>query len=134
MTTPYTEPWEGRGGSRLTESDDSPVATATIPYQSPIDETGTLTVFVGIGNSDRRLTAREYAQFIDETRAAIESYMTQLIGEWHSVPGKPWLNAQFAFTIRPGLANYLVDELRRIRGLYRQDAIAWAECPKTEFV
>lgn len=110
-------------------------ADTAASYQSPINENdGTVTVFIGIGNSDRKLSARDYAQFVNETRDAIDSYKEQTIGEWHSVPGKPWLNVEFAFTIHPRDTPMLKDALRRIRGDYQQDATAWAECPRTEFI
>lgn len=104
-------------------------------YESPIDENdGTLTVFVGIGNSDGKLNARQWHEFVSKTRAEIEYHRTQLIGEWHSVPGKPWLNAQFAFTISPSAAATLKTRLRKVRELFGQDATAWAETLRTEFV
>lgn len=99
------------------------------------------TIYVSIGNSDDKLTQAEWSRFYEEVGRAIFGVLkyegARIHGTWVSLPHEPWQNACWCFDAHEELADK-VEELRARLGQlarqYRQDSIAWAEAPKTEFL
>ena len=163
MTTPYSEPWErlaktvgsigsanvaaalARAGATVqTHQITSPVSTDRGVKSARVEEPGamysstdgvtTVTVYLGLGNSDGKLNAREWAGFIDEISALVTSFGDQLYGWWASEPFAPWQNAMCGFTIETANIHDLKVELAEVRARYKQNSLAWAQVPRTVFV
>ncbi len=95
-----------------------------------------MNVLISIGNSDDKLSQREWSRFIAAVRNVLHSYddMLTIHGEWFSAPDTPWQNANWCIEI---LDETDLHELREnlviVRKHYRQDSIAWTQGP-VEFI
>ena len=93
-----------------------------------------ITVYVSIGNSDDKLTQAEWSQYVVEIIARVVS-IGHAHGAWYSLPHAPYQNACWCveFDNAEDLAEgrEVATEVRR---KWRQDSIAWAEAPRTEFI
>jgi len=84
-------------------------------------------VYLSIGNSDDRLTQREWAQFITWVRAAIGLWDCQVHGQWFSAPDSMWQNANWCLQFSTDAAEKAArEDIITIRRQYRQDSVAWA--------
>jgi hypothetical protein len=93
------------------------------------------TVYVSIGNSDDKLGQREWSEYVGQVAAIVDRYATQLYGWWFSACDAPWQNAVAAFRLPLGKAyTDIRTELNKVRADFRQDSVAWAETPRTEFL
>lgn len=92
-----------------------------------------MTVYVSIGNSDDKLSQREWADFIEAVRVEINNCNVTMHGIWFSSPTTPYQNACYCFDIDPWSASELKEDLACIAEIYRQDSITWAEA-ETEFI
>ena len=93
-----------------------------------------ITAYVSIGNSDDKLRQGEWAAYAGHVRGVVRRHAAHIHGEWASMPFGPWQNACWCFEIEPELVAQMKAELVSAAGVYRQDSIAWAEAPKTEFL
>ncbi|WP_336214428.1 hypothetical protein [Nonomuraea sp. LPB2021202275-12-8] len=91
------------------------------------------TVYVSIGNSDDKLSQREWADFVREVGFALMKYAGVQHGFWLSPPHLPWQNACWCVEVAPSMERPLRAELAQWCGAYRQDSIAWAEAT-TDFI
>lgn len=92
-----------------------------------------MTVYVSIGNSDDKLTQREWSYFVNAVHHAVSDFVApgKLHGAWFSVPASPWQNAVWCFEVdRP---DELKGQLSEIAGRFGQESIAWAVAT-TEFI
>lgn len=94
----------------------------------------TTTVYVSIGNSDDKLTQAEWAAFVRAFVKTMRANTTQIYGEWYSNPDSAYQNACIAAAIPDEHVGWLRAALLSLREEFRQDSIAWAEVPKTEFI
>ncbi|MFC4146595.1 hypothetical protein ACFO0M_10040 [Micromonospora mangrovi] len=102
--------------------------------------TSTPVAYISIGNSDDKLTQREWADFVWRVALAVQEASEYagggVHGQWMSLPADSWQNACWALQLPADPAP--VDRLRAIlAGLaaeFRQDSIAWALAPTTEFL
>lgn len=95
----------------------------------------TKTVYVSIGNSDDKLTQREWSQFVLDTAVVLENFAASIHGSWFSGPTQPWQNACWCVEFQT--ASSLVaarQELGVLADRFRQEAIAWAEVDNTQFI
>lgn len=92
-----------------------------------------LTVYISVGNSDDKLSQREWCEFWSAWRSRVLAYASQVHGDWASAPTAPFQNACLCVEITAKAAGTLRAELARLAGQYRQDSIAWAEAI-TEFI
>lgn len=93
-----------------------------------------MNVYIGIGNTDNKLTQQEWAAFIGSVEATISGFRKH--GAWFSRPDAPWQNACWLvdFTDSSDLSVEMVkSNLRRFAAAYSQDSIAWAVA-ETEFL
>lgn len=107
---------------------------ANIGKRESSDGVSTITVYVSIGNSDGKLSQRDWATFIREMTSLVRDTADQVYGWWHSTSDMPWQNAVVAFLLNAGKRDQLRAEVSRLREKYRQDSIAWAEAPRTDFI
>lgn len=92
------------------------------------------TVYVSIGNSDDKLTQREWAAYVREFVKLMRKDAAQVYGEWYSAPDVEYQNACIAAAVPDERLGWLRGALLDLRTQYRQDSVAWAEAPRTEFI
>lgn len=90
--------------------------------------------FIGIGNSDDKLSQRQWVCFQLDVRQQLSDMESNIIGEWHSYEDSIFQNACFAVEIEDDKAPELKGALAAIATIYEQDAIAWNPAPATEFL
>lgn len=88
--------------------------------------------YVSIGNSDDKLAQREWSEFVRDVDRALDG--THVHGRWFSGPDVPWQSACWCFELSYAHINRLHQTLARLAAKYRQDSIAWAQAPVTEFI
>lgn len=93
-----------------------------------------VTVYVGIGNSDDRLSQGEWAKFVTGLRNVADLFDSRFLGEWFSLPDRQWQNCEMAWVMHTTDLPDLRSELAILRRTYRQDSIALAIVAETEFV
>lgn len=91
------------------------------------DRSGPLTVYVSIGNSDDKLSQKEWNRFWVAFRFRVFNYAERVHGDWHSIPFSPYQNACLCIEIPRLAAETLRAELRKLAAEFGQDSIAWAE-------
>ena len=91
-------------------------------------------VYISIGNSDDKLSQAEWANFVREVEEEIDSRTVGVHGRWFSSPRSPFQNACWCIELDHVKAAWIRRELARLARVYRQDSIAWAEAPATEFI
>lgn len=93
-----------------------------------------MTVYLSIGNSDDKLTQKEWAQFVTRIRADVISTASQVHGAWFSGADSMWQNACWCleFSTEPEM-KAARETVRAIRRQYRQESAAWAVA-ETEFI
>lgn len=91
----------------------------------PPRERTSWSVHLAIGNTDDKLSSREWAEFIKDVDTQVASIATQAM-RWFSAPDDPWQSAcwmlMFKNEQRLLAAQRTVIKLRR---QYRQDSVAW---------
>ncbi len=93
-----------------------------------------MNAYIGIGNTDNKLTQQEWSSFICDVETVLEGM--PLHGAWFSRPDAPWQNACWLMDISQNSPVYIEDlkaRLVRLADRYRQDSIAWAVA-ETEFL
>jgi hypothetical protein len=91
-------------------------------------------VYVTIGNSDDKLTQREWASFLLRVHLLLDHLAKVVHGSWYSGPGVEWQNACWCVEIPEERVDRARDGLRVLAREFRQDSIAWAEAPSVEFL
>lgn len=96
-----------------------------------------MTLIIQIGNSDDKLSQREWSSFILEIDIILEGLV-----EWgrgtihfsgHSNPNEFWQNYCWVVEIDEDYLDQVKKSLIGIRSKYRQDSLAWT-LGKTEFI
>lgn len=86
-------------------------------------------ITVQIGNSDDKLTQKEWGYFVQETDELVRTCAETIYFSGHSMPDAPWQNAAWCFDLpvgeEDGLQIRLQERLRGLTIIYRQDSIAW---------
>lgn len=100
--------------------------------------------YIGIGNTDGKLSQFEWAEFCEELSARLDVFVyryraagARLLGAWYSPPASPYLSAMYGVLLPRGdldAENGLREELAALGAGYQQDAIAWARAPHTAFL
>ena len=93
----------------------------------------TITVHVGIGNSDDKLSQAEWHWFVGNLRTIARNFGSPFLGIWHSAPAERWQNCQVAWEMPPAFLDDLKVELRKLRAQFGQDSIALCYGP-TELI
>lgn len=88
-------------------------------------------VYIGIGNSDDKLTQLRWAAFQLDVKRILRDHRAVIIGEWHSAPDSSFQNACFAIDGDHPELPEIQGELTALAKIYDQDAIAWAIAPDT---
>lgn len=94
----------------------------------------TLTAYVSIGNSDDKLSQREWSDFVADFRRVMTRYASEIYGVWYSAPDAEYQNMCIAAAVRPGSVDVLRGDLTEMREHFQQDSVAWAFVDETEFI
>lgn len=92
-----------------------------------------ITVTIQIGNTDNKLTQQEWGHFCNQIHSAVLFWDGDIHFSAPSVGWADWQNAAWVFTIDEKNAKSLRLNVAEIRGVYKQDSVAWTE-GKTEFI
>jgi hypothetical protein len=92
------------------------------------------TVYIGIGNSDDKLSQREWAGLQLDVKFALREYDAVIIGEWYSAPDSIYQNVCWCAVFEDDDVTEVKGILKTLAIQYRQDSIAWAEAPVTEML
>lgn len=94
---------------------------------------GKMIYYVSIGNSDDKLSQRDWAAFYVEVDEILRWYATTIHGAWMSESVSPWQNAcwRVEFLADPAEAK---TKLAECAARFNQDSIAWATVNATEFL
>lgn len=96
-----------------------------------------MTVYISIGNSDDKLSQRQWSQFVGTVHDALAAVVARgratLHGSWRSPSDAPWQNACWCFEASADVMEPLRELLSELAGIYRQDSVAWAVAA-TEFL
>jgi hypothetical protein len=93
-----------------------------------------ITVYVTVGNSDDKLTQKEWAAFVLRVHTALERRSLRMHGAWLSATASAWQNACWCVEVTPERVVSLKQDLRLLAREFRQDSIAWSEAPMVEFL
>lgn len=85
------------------------------------------TITIQIGNSDDKLSQREWSDFVAEVAATVKSLAETVHFFGGAENWAQWQNACWVFTIHPQFISKLSDILASVRKGYKQDSIAWTE-------
>ena len=87
----------------------------------------TLTVSVQIGNSDDKLTQKEWSEFVQSIGDSIITYKGHIHFCGGSMCQVPWQNFCWVFELENNdmVVDALREQQKRIRVKYRQDSVAW---------
>lgn len=78
--------------------------------------------YISIGNSDDKLTQKEWAAFVDDVDIVCRSFPVH--GRWFSAPTSEYQNACWCIEMQPGAIAALKPVLSILAERYRQDSIA----------
>lgn len=92
-----------------------------------------ITIAIQIGNSDDKLTQKEWAEYVEQCRMLIRRFSSVIYFFGASSNWEEWQNAAWIFSCEMHYALILKENLTSICQHYKQDSIAWSEC-KTEFI
>lgn len=89
--------------------------------------------YVGIGNSDDKLSQALWALFVSQTSMKLRDY-GRVYGQWLSEPASAWQNACWCVEFVDDEVEDAKTALGRLAAGFTQDSIAWAEVKETEFL
>ena len=90
-------------------------------------------IVIQIGNSDDKLTQKEWSAHWNEVRGVVHFYATETHFRGCSDPTALWQNACWVVVVPRAKRDLLFDTLRKIATKYRQDSIA-VMIGQTEFL
>jgi hypothetical protein len=90
--------------------------------------------FIGIGNSDDKLSQREWVAFQIDIRQAIQDTRSTIHGDWTSFPDSIFQNACWCVELDDEAVPEFKGVLAALAVEYKQDAIAWNQIARTEFI
>lgn len=94
-----------------------------------------LTAYVSIGNSDDKLSQRQWCEFVNTVEEAFDEERWRVHGAWFSRPDAAWQNACWCIELLGNTRSYfrLRRELREIAATFNQDSITFAKA-EVEFL
>ena len=91
------------------------------------------TITIQIGNSDDRLTQKDWASFVADVARAVESCPGRVHFAGASPGSEPWQNYCVVVEVESQFVELLRGEVESVRRRWRQDSVAWTE-GETRFV
>jgi hypothetical protein len=93
-----------------------------------------MNIYVSIGNSDDKLSQRDWAEYVDEIRSVLRDSASKVLGEWYSANDSQWQNACFCISIPETAVTATRTRLADIRKRHDQDSVAWSDVSDTQFI
>lgn len=93
-----------------------------------------VTIYVTIGNSDDKLSQKEWAWFINDIRNEIKCWGGEVFGEWFSKPDSAYQNACFGAAFDHDKVGGYRASIRQVREVHRQDSVAFAVVDYTQLI
>lgn len=93
-----------------------------------------MTVYVTIGNTDHKLSQRQWSAFWAKVDAVLRSYALEVHGAWLSASSSEHQNACWCIVMLERDATQLRADLVDVAGQFNQDSIAWAAVPSVEML
>lgn len=90
--------------------------------------------YIAIGNSDDKLSQRQWAAFQIDVRFVIRDMDLDVHGSWHSYADSIYQNATFCVEFREDQLALLKHKLSLLAGEYQQNSIAFNIVQDTEFL
>lgn len=91
------------------------------------------TITIQIGNSDDKLTQKEWSEFVCEMLNAIHIFSKEIHFGGGSASFEEWQNYAWVFVATKDQIKNLKARIKPIREFYRQDSVAWTE-GETDFI
>lgn len=91
------------------------------------------TITIQIGNSDDKLTQKEWARFTYNVKEAVACAASEIHYSGASPGDCAWQNYCIVFSVHPEREESLREELKNQREAHKQDSLAWTE-GETEFI
>lgn len=92
------------------------------------------TITIQIGNSDDKLTQKEWSDYVEIVKQIVEVYALETHFFGGSSNWQPWQNVAWVIRIfSDDTMESLVRNLKEVRAEYNQDSIAWTE-GETKFI
>lgn len=85
------------------------------------------TITLQIGNSDDKLSQREWSIFCKLIDKQVQSQAFAVHFSGYSMPDAPWQNACWVFEMEEDIIEHFQRDIRITRQIYRQDSVAWIE-------
>lgn len=81
---------------------------------------------IQIGNSDDKLTQKEWSDFVSEVDAVFKTDVLAIDCYFFATSegAKPWQNACWVVSIKETDVDLLIKRLVKVRKMYRQDSVA----------
>lgn len=92
-----------------------------------------MTVTIQIGNSDDKLTQKEWAAFVMEVQDVVQRFAVHVHFSGSSSTVAPWQNCCWILDVSEPEAESLRCRLVGIRRAFRQDSVAWT-VGETQFI
>lgn len=101
------------------------------------------TIYVSIGNSDDKLTQKDWASFLSCIDLIIQRFADEVHGSWVSLSTSEFQNACWCFELETESVNKRTgktfeEEVREKLVVsateFKQESITWAEVPTVEFL
>lgn len=91
-------------------------------------------IYLGYGNSDDKLSQRDWALFQIQLKDNVVVAGASVIGEWHSYPDSIFQNATLAIDIDDSKIPEIKGVVRATAIEFKQDAIAFNQIADSEFL
>lgn len=85
------------------------------------------TITIQIGNSDDKLTQKEWAQFVDAVHMSISNRCEEMHFSGGSSNNAIWQNFAWVFTCQEKHIDTLKSRISAVGGTFKQDSVAWTE-------
>jgi flagellin-like hook-associated protein FlgL len=91
------------------------------------------TIIIQIGNSDNKLTQKEWSEFVDEINNIINLFSDGIHFFGGSNTWSPWQNVAWVFVLKETIwfnvpiETTLKNTIHNISVKYKQDSVAWTE-------
>ena len=85
------------------------------------------TISILIGNSDDKLSQKQWAEFVDNVEFWIKKFCSSIHFSGGSANNLPWQNYCFVFEVEADKEIWIKANLAEIKIKYNQDSIAWID-------
>ncbi len=85
------------------------------------------TISILIGNSDDKLTQKQWAEFVGNTEFWVKKFCSTIHFSGGSTSNLPWQNYCIVFGVEENKEVWIKENLLELKRKYNQDSIAWID-------